>query len=199
MSWTLDHPLQRDVHRPVGPIFLGILWFKLHKTQLVMRETFVVTLGDRTRHLLPLRRIWWATRTSLLSPFYGQNGRLFPYPDLAYTRRRGGAHVYGLPLYPQRIVSSRRLELLLQHMSTPTLPLAHDVLCPPAFAQPCPSILRSRGLHTLSAGKTLPQSRFFRFQHKHIIVQKIDLCQWTGGVKVFHRLYKYHINILWLV
>lgn len=98
------------------------------------------------------------------------------------------------PTYPRRIVSS-----LLQHMRTPTLPLAHDVLCPPAFAQPCPSILRSRGLHTLSAGKTLPQSRFFRFQHKHIIVQKIDLCQWTGGVKVFHRLYKYHINILWLV
>lgn len=109
------------------------------------------------------------------------------------------AHVYGLPLYPRRIVSSRRLELLLRHMRTPTLPLAHDVLCPPAFAQPCPSILRSRGLHTLSAGKTLPQSRFFRFQHKHIIVQKIDLCQWTGAVKVFHRLYKYHINIFQLV
>lgn len=89
MSWTLDHPLQRDVHRLVGSIFLGIIWFKLHKTQLVMRETFFVTLGVRTRHLLLLRRKRWATRTTLLSPFYGQNGRLFPYPDLAYTRRRG--------------------------------------------------------------------------------------------------------------
>lgn len=127
-------------------------------------------------------------------PFLWTERQTFSVSRFSLYEAQGRAHVYGLPLYPRRIVSS-----LLQHMRTPTLPLAHDVLCPPAFAQPCPSILRSRGLHTLSAGKTLPQSRFFRFQHKHIIVQKIDLCQWTGGVKVFHRLYKYHINILWLV
>lgn len=29
------------------------------------------------------------------SPFYGQNGRLFPYPDLAYTRRRGSHSTLG--------------------------------------------------------------------------------------------------------
>lgn len=188
MSWTLDHPLQPDVHRLVGLIFLGILWFKLHKTQLIMRETFFVTLGERTRHLRLVRQKRWAPRTTLSSPLYRQNGRLFPYPDLAYTRHKGSHSTLGGSFLHA-----------LQHMRTPTLSLAHDVLCPPAFAQPCPSILRSRGLHTLSAGKTLPQSRFFRFQHKQIIVQKIDLCQWTGGVKVFHRLYKYHINILWLV